>query len=80
MAKQDLGLVEFVSPTQVAKALSVNPSTVYGSASKYADRFTFDTAQMEEPTIENYVKTIQEAGRGGYRARESNTNSIFCLN
>lgn len=31
------------------------------SASKYADRFEFDVAELEKPTIENYVKFIESA-------------------
>lgn len=40
--------------------------TEYGSASKYADRFTFDTVKLTEPTVENYRKLIEEAGKAGY--------------
>lgn len=32
-----------------------------GSASKYADRFNFDVVELEEPTIENYIKFIEIA-------------------
>ncbi|QEN03336.1 AAA family ATPase [Thiospirochaeta perfilievii] len=32
-----------------------------GSASKYADRFNFDVAELPKPTIENYIKLIHEA-------------------
>ncbi len=35
--------------------------TEKGSASKYADRFDFDVAEIEAPTIENYVQLIQGA-------------------
>jgi len=37
--------------------------TEFGSASKYADRFTFDTAELTEPTIENYRRLICEASQ-----------------
>lgn len=36
------------------------------SASKYADRFDFDTADLGSPTIDNYIKFIQGAGQAGY--------------
>lgn len=36
------------------------------SASKYADRFTFDTLDLENKTIEEYVAAIQAAGGAGY--------------
>jgi len=35
--------------------------TERGSASKYSDRFDFDVAELEKPTIENYVELIQGA-------------------
>lgn len=35
--------------------------TERGSASKYADRFDFDVCELLEPTIDNYVKTINDA-------------------
>jgi hypothetical protein len=35
--------------------------TEKGSSQKYADRFTFDIAELEEPTIDHLVKTIKEA-------------------
>jgi len=35
--------------------------TERGSASKYADRFNFDTANIEEATIDNYVNVINGA-------------------
>ena len=31
------------------------------SASKYADRFSFDVAELTHPTIENYIKFVEEA-------------------
>lgn len=37
-----------------------------GSAAKYADRFEFDTAELDKKKIENYVQYIQEAGKAGY--------------
>lgn len=40
--------------------------TEYGSASKYADRFQFDTVRLTEPTVENYQNLIAEAGKAGY--------------
>ncbi len=35
--------------------------TEHGSASKYADRFTFDTAQLADRTIDGYVEAIKSA-------------------
>ena len=32
-----------------------------GSANKYADRFNFDVAELQKPTIENYIRLINEA-------------------
>lgn len=40
--------------------------TEYGSASKYADRFTFDTEKLKEATVENYIRLMEEAGKAGY--------------
>ena len=40
--------------------------TEYGSASKYAGNFNFDTLALKEPTIDNYIKAIQEAGKLSY--------------
>jgi hypothetical protein len=36
------------------------------SASKYADRFAFDTRDLEEKNIDEYVAAIAEAGAAGY--------------
>jgi RecA/RadA recombinase len=40
--------------------------TEYGSASKYADRFSFDTINLTVPTVENYQELIVQAGKLGY--------------
>jgi len=41
--------------------------TEHGSASKYADRFEFDVAEMEKPfSIEKYIKFIKNAEQVGY--------------
>jgi hypothetical protein len=40
--------------------------TERGSASKYADRFEFDTANIDQPTINNLVSTLNEAGKEKY--------------
>jgi hypothetical protein len=37
-----------------------------GSASKYADRFTFDVVNLDNFTIEEYTKWINEASKLGY--------------
>jgi len=37
-----------------------------GSASKYADRFDFDTVDLEKKTVEEYIKLINEAATEGY--------------
>ncbi|TGK36250.1 ATP-binding protein [Leptospira andrefontaineae] len=37
-----------------------------GSASKYADRFEFDACNLEDRSIEAYIKAIKEAGEEGY--------------
>ena len=40
--------------------------TERGSASKYADRFTFDVCDLEDRSVDGYVQAIREAGRAGY--------------
>lgn len=40
--------------------------TEHGSASKYADRYTFDTDELLVPNIENMVKELDEAAKAGY--------------
>jgi hypothetical protein len=40
--------------------------TERGSASKYADRFTFDTCQLLDRTIEGYLAALDAAAKGGY--------------
>ncbi len=40
--------------------------TERGSASKYADRFTFDTCQLQDRTIEGYVAAFEAAVEAGY--------------
>lgn len=40
--------------------------TERGSASKYADRFSFDVLELEDQTIDGYVAAIREAGQAGY--------------
>jgi hypothetical protein len=40
--------------------------TERGSASKYADRFTFDVLELEDQSIDGYVAAITEAGKAGY--------------
>ena len=40
--------------------------TERGSASKYADRFTFDVLELEDQSIDGYVAAIGEAAKGGY--------------
>jgi len=37
-----------------------------GSASKYADRFSFDVCELADKTIEGYSRAIREAGKAGY--------------
>lgn len=37
-----------------------------GSASKYADRFDFDTVDLEKKSVEEYVSFIKEAAKAGY--------------
>jgi len=37
-----------------------------GSASKYADRFEFDTCPLEKRTIDEYVEVINDAALAGY--------------
>jgi len=41
--------------------------TERGSASKYADRFAFDTLELEDKTIPTYEAAIQAAARAGYQ-------------
>lgn len=60
------------SALRIARGL-VGPSgriavadTERGSASKYADRFTFDAQDMETFAPNDFVQVIQEAERGGY--------------
>ncbi len=40
--------------------------TERGSASKYADRFQFDTCELTDKTIRGYVETIKAAASAGY--------------
>jgi hypothetical protein len=40
--------------------------TERGSASKYADRFTFDTCQLLDRTIEGYLAALDVAAKAGY--------------
>jgi hypothetical protein len=40
--------------------------TERGSAAKYADRFTFDTHQLADRTIEGYLAALQAAAEAGY--------------
>jgi hypothetical protein len=40
--------------------------TERGSASKYADRFEFDALELEEFSLETYMKAIEAAKREGY--------------
>jgi hypothetical protein len=40
--------------------------TERGSASKYADRFRFDTCQLADRTIEGYLAALDAAAKGGY--------------
>jgi len=40
--------------------------TEHGSASKYSDRFNFDTCVLKEKTLSNYVRAIGEAVEGKY--------------
>jgi hypothetical protein len=41
--------------------------TERGSASKYADRFSFDVLELEDQTIDGYVAAIKEAAKAGYK-------------
>lgn len=41
--------------------------TERGSASKYADRFSFDVLELEDQTIDGYVAAISEAAKAGYK-------------
>jgi len=40
--------------------------TERGSASKYADRFTFDVMELEDQSIQGYVDAIKQAAQAGY--------------
>ena len=40
--------------------------TEHGSASKYADKWTFDTCELADFAVENYITAIAEAERAGY--------------
>jgi hypothetical protein len=40
--------------------------TERGSASKYADRFSFDVLELEDQTIDGYVAAISDAAKAGY--------------
>lgn len=40
--------------------------TEHGSASKYADRFDFDAAELSEFSLDTYIKAIGEAAKAGY--------------
>ena len=41
--------------------------TERGSASKYADRFSFDVLELQDQTIDGYVAAIGEAAKAGYK-------------
>ena len=40
--------------------------TEHGAASKYADRFDFDTMNMDAASVESYIEAIEAAGTAGY--------------
>ena len=40
--------------------------TEYGSASKYADEFDFDTVSLTDPIIDNYIRAMNAASQNGY--------------
>jgi len=40
--------------------------TEHGSASKYADKWAFDTCELADFAVENYITAIAEAERAGY--------------
>jgi len=40
--------------------------TERGSASKYADRFTFDICELDDKRIHGYIEAIEDADKGGY--------------
>jgi DNA polymerase III delta prime subunit len=57
------------SALELAKALGGKTAlidTERGSASKYADRFSFDTLELDEHSIETYLKAIAAAAAHGY--------------
>ena len=41
--------------------------TEHESASKYSDRFGFDTDALTDPSIENLIRKLEEAAEGGYK-------------
>lgn len=54
---------------QIAKGLGGRVAlldTERGSASKYADLFEFDVAELDSFAPENYIKAVQEAEKAGY--------------
>lgn len=40
--------------------------TEYGAASKYSDRFSFETLQLRDPTIEDYIAALGAAAEAGF--------------
>lgn len=40
--------------------------TEHGSAAKYSDRFTFDTDELSNPSIDNLIRKLEEAASAGY--------------
>lgn len=41
--------------------------TERGSASLYADKFDFDVLDLDDPTVDNYIKAIEAAQESGYK-------------
>jgi hypothetical protein len=56
--------------TGIAKAVNSRIAVIdteRGSASKYADRFDFDTLELLPPTLDNYINAFKDAEKAGYK-------------
>lgn len=60
------GMAEALSKLEKKKCKMALIDSEHGSASLYADRFDFDTLELMEFEIENYIDALKEAEKVGY--------------
>jgi len=60
------GMAEALGKIEERKCKIALIDSEHGSASLYADRFDFDTLELMEFEIENYVDALREAEKAGY--------------